>query len=118
MHAHEVEAKPARLAPLFDPPYYVVVFSSLRSGTEDGYCAMSDAMAKLAQKQQGYLGMDSARQDVGITASYWRDLSSIATWKSQLDHLAAQELGRAKWYASYRVRVARVERDYGFEVAT
>jgi heme-degrading monooxygenase HmoA len=101
------------------PPYWAVIFTSLRTEDEGegegGYGAMAAAMERLAQRQPGFLGMESARDGVGITVSYWRDPDSIVAWKADLAHLAAQEKGRADWYARYRVRVARVERDYGFE---
>lgn len=98
-----------------EPPYYAVIFTSLRTEGDDGYGAMSEAMAELAAKQPGYLGVESAREGVGITVSYWADLESIAAWKAELKHLVAQKTGRERWYAAYKTRIARVERDYGFE---
>jgi len=95
------------------PPYYAVVFTSVRTDVEEGYAEMAAAMAELAARQPGYLGIESAREGLGITVSYWRDLEAIAAWKQVVDHVAAQRLGRERWYAAYRVRVARVERDYG-----
>ena len=96
------------------PPYYAVIFSSLRNESDDGYSAMAEQMVELAQQQDGFLGIESAREGLGITVSYWRDLPAIKHWKQQLDHQQAQKLGREKWYASYRVRIAKVEKDYGF----
>ena len=72
-------------------------------------------MLSLAAEQPGYLGVESARDGVGITVSYWRSLEDIANWKRVTDHLEAQRTGRAKWYASFKTRIAKVERDYGFE---
>ncbi len=96
------------------PPYYVVVFTSLQTDDLAGYSEMADRMEELAKEQDGYLGIESARQGVGITLSYWRDLDSIKKWKANLEHLDAQQQGRDRWYQSYRVRVAKVEREYGF----
>jgi heme-degrading monooxygenase HmoA len=45
--------------------------------------------------------------------SYWRDEQAAGAWRAVADHEAAQRLGRERWYASYRVRVARVDREYG-----
>ena len=98
-----------------EPPYYAVIFTSLRTEVDDGYAAMAEAMDALARTQPGYLGIESARDGLGITVSYWRDLDSIAAWKRNVDHLAAQSLGRERWYLSYKTRVARVERDYAFD---
>ncbi|MBY5984577.1 antibiotic biosynthesis monooxygenase family protein [Halomonas cupida] len=99
------------------PPYYAVVFTSLRTAGDHGYADMADKMVELAAQQPGFLGIESAREDgengLGITVSYWADLVSIRAWKAQLDHRQAQAMGRERWYASYRVRVSLVEREYG-----
>lgn len=97
------------------PPYYAVIFTSVRTEGDNGYSDMSEKMAELASKQPGFLGMESAREDVGITVSYWEDLESIKVWKGNLEHLAAQKQGKEVWYHSYKTRIARVERDYGFD---
>ena len=58
--------------------------------------------------------VESVRDGLGITVSYWRSLEDIANWKRVADHLEAQRSGREKWYATYKTRIAKVERDYGF----
>lgn len=94
------------------PPYYAVIFTSIRSDADDtGYAAASARMMELAGTMPGFLGVESARADIGITVSYWRDLESIANWKRHVEHLAAQGEGRRLWYDYYRLRVAKVERD-------
>jgi heme-degrading monooxygenase HmoA len=96
------------------PPYYAVIFTSLRTDAEQAeYEAAAERMMELAQNQPGYLGFESAREGLGITVSYWTDLESIAAWKRHAEHLEAQRSGRARWYKAYRTRIARVERDYG-----
>jgi heme-degrading monooxygenase HmoA len=99
------------------PPYYAVIFTSLRTEVENGYANMADAMVELASQQPGFLGVESAREDVGITVSYWDSLESIAAWKKNAEHQIAQRQGREQWYASYKTRICRVERDYAFERA-
>lgn len=94
------------------PPYFAVIFTSLRTPGDAGYAAMSDRMVALAQAQPGYLGMESAREDVGITVSYWADLDSIRAWKANAEHLQAQALGHQQWYSAFTTRIARVEREY------
>ena len=95
------------------PPYYAVIFTSLRTEGDNGYAAMAQKMVELASKQPGFLGVESAREDVGITVSYWSDLESIQNWKANIEHLEAQKLGHKKWYASFKTRISKVERDYG-----
>jgi heme-degrading monooxygenase HmoA len=97
------------------PPYYAVIFTSIKSDEHDGYEEMSEKMMQLARQQEGFLGVESARNDTGITVSYWKNLSSIKTWKKHTEHLFAQQLGREKWYRLYKTRICLVERDYGFE---
>lgn len=74
---------------------------------------MAERMLELAAMQPGFLGVESARDGVGITVSYWLSLEAIRLWKQQAEHLEAQRLGRERWYATFKVRVAKVERDYG-----
>ncbi|CAB3764518.1 antibiotic biosynthesis monooxygenase family protein [Paraburkholderia solisilvae] len=95
-------------------PYYAVIFTSIRTAEDDGYANMADAMIEAAAKQPGFLGVESARDELGITVSYWDSLESIAAWKQNSAHLLAQKLGRDRWYESYKTRICRVERDYDF----
>lgn len=96
-------------------PYYAVIFTSVRTEIEEGYDEMAELMVSLAQQQKGFLGIESARNQVGITVSYWKDLDSIRIWKQNVDHLAAQQKGRENWYKSYTTRICIVEREYSFE---
>ncbi len=97
-----------------EPPYYAVIFTSRRTEGDEGYGAMTELMERLAAEQPGYLGMEAAREGLGITVSYWRDLEAIAAWKRHMDHSAAQRFGRERWYTAYTVRIAKVERAYAF----
>ncbi len=97
-----------------EPPYYAVIFTSVRTAGDHGYSAMSDLMVNLASAQEGFLGVESARNEVGITVSYWRDLPSITKWRNHVDHKYAQQKGRENWYNAFKARIALVERDYGF----
>ncbi|MEI8074612.1 MAG: antibiotic biosynthesis monooxygenase [Bacteroidota bacterium] len=97
------------------PPYYAVIFSSIISNDIDGYGLMADQMETLVRIQPGYLGHESARNAIGITVSYWESLEAIKNWKAVSEHLVAQQLGRDKWYASYKTRICLVERDYSFD---
>lgn len=94
------------------PPYYAVIFTSIQSTDTDGYAEMAEKMVSLAQTQPGYLGIESARQDIGITVSYWKDLESIKQWKDNAEHMQAQASGISRWYDHYTTRIALVERQY------
>ena len=95
------------------PPYYAVIFTSHRTEGYNGYGRMADRMVELASEQPGFLGVESAREEVGITVSYWSDLESIKRWKENAEHQEAQRLGHEKWYTSFKTRISKVERDYG-----
>lgn len=102
-----------------NPPYYAVIFSSrLRdhqnSQEASDYAAIADQMMVLASVQPGFLGVDSARSDIGLTVSYWQDETSIAAWRAHAEHHIARAMGKARWYSAFSVRVARVERQYGW----
>ena len=95
------------------PPYYAVIFTSHRTDGDNGYGEIAARMAELAAQQPGYLGMESAREGLGITVSYWESLEAIRNWKQNAEHQEAQRLGHQQWYSSFRVRIAKVEREYG-----
>ena len=97
------------------PPYYAVMFTSQRNGIDEpGYGRMAALMDKLASAMPGYLGVESARdgEGLGITISYWQSEAAILAWRDHATHLLAQEMGKARWYAHYELRVAKVERAY------
>jgi len=95
------------------PPYYAVIFSSHRTEGDNGYDAMAGRMVELASQQPGFLGIESVRESLGITVSYWENLDAIRNWKQNAEHNEAQRLGHQQWYSGFRVRVAKVEREYG-----
>jgi heme-degrading monooxygenase HmoA len=108
------------IAALPEPPYWAVIFTSVRHDPrpDDGYAETAARMFALAAEQPGYLGVESAREGLGITVAYFRDEESTRAWTAHADHLVAQERGRSDWYARYAVRVARVERAYRWDRPT
>ena len=98
------------------PPYYAVIFTSLKSKSTEGYGEAAERMIALAREQPGFLGIETTGSgDLGITVSYWESLDAISAWKSNPEHSAIQARGRADWYGQYTVRVVRVEMEYSFE---
>lgn len=98
------------------PPYYAVIFSSLRTDGDQGYGQAAARMLELAHEQSGFLGVESAREDgLGITVSYWSSEAAILAWKQQAEHRAVREQGRATWYSAFQTRVCKVERAYTFQ---
>lgn len=95
--------------------YYAVIFTSERTAIVDGYAETAALMVELASQQKGFLGVESARSEIGITVSYWKDLESIKKCKQNFEHLMAQEKGRNDWYKSYTTRICLVEKEYSFK---
>ena len=95
------------------PPYYAVIFSSIRTDGDNGYGDTAKRMVELASSQPGFLGFESVRQEIGISVSYWASLEAIQSWKENAEHREAQKKAK-DWYGSFRVRVCRVEKEYGF----
>jgi len=98
-----------------NPPYYAVIFSTIRTTFDDGYLETVEKMEALAKQQDGYLGMESARNKIGITVSYWKSLDAILKWRNNAEHTLAREKGKELWYKKYQLRICKVEREYGFE---
>lgn len=100
-----------------DPPYYAVIFSPVRSGEDsEGYQRMAEHMVELAMTMPGFLGIEHGEglDGFGITVSYWRDEAAIKQWYENAEHRAAQARGKSVWYRQFELRVAKVERAYGF----
>jgi heme-degrading monooxygenase HmoA len=104
----------ARLPP---PPYYAVIFSAQRTAVDNGYGETAERMVELARGQPGFLGVESTRGEdgFGITVAYWDSEEAIRAWRLHAEHAAARERGRAEWYRHFELRVARVERAYGWD---
>ncbi len=94
--------------------YYAVIFTSLQTQDTKGYAETANAMEQLAKEQPGYIGMEHAKDQIGITISYWESLEAISKWKENLDHLQAQHAGKERWYQWYKTRICKVERAYEF----
>ena len=114
MESSESMSKPAHTP---DPPYYAVIFTSLRTEDVDGYGDMADKMVELASQQPGFLGVESARGEdgLGITVSYWASEEAIANWRKHAEHRVAQQNGIGRWYSEFFTRVAKVERQRPFK---
>jgi len=95
--------------------YYAVIFTSVQSEKTLGYNEMAAKMVSLAKEQKGFIDIESARDSIGITVSYWDSIEAIKQWKANYEHLNAQKIGRERWYDSYKIRICRVEREYEFE---
>lgn len=97
------------------PPYYAVIFTTILNDNLEDYLETAERIEALAKEQKGFLGIESARNTMGITVSYWQTLADITHWKNNIEHTEARNLGREKWYKQYQLRICKVEREYGFK---
>ena len=102
------------ISSLHKPPYYAVIFTSIRTDVENEYDDTANRMVELAESQPGFLGIDSVREGVGITVSYWESEKAIREWQTQIEHVSAQNRGYSEWYQSFTMRICKVEREYDF----
>lgn len=92
---------------------FVVIFRARVRQFDAEYSAMAARMRELALSQFGCLDFTATTEgEQEIAVSYWPDEASIRAWKQHAEHLAAQQLGRDRWYASYEVDIAEVKRRY------
>lgn len=93
------------------PPYYAVIFSSIRTEGDNGYAEAAENILALARQQPGFLGYESARNVLGISVSYWSSLEAIKAWRNHPSHREVQAKAD-DWYADSRIRICKVERSY------
>lgn len=99
-----------------EPPYYVAIFTSAHTGNHEGYDEDTQTVLDLAVNQPGFIGVEAAGDDdLSFAISYWDSDASIRNFKELAEHLVIQEKGKEKYYRKYKVRIAKVERDYEFE---
>ena len=96
------------------PPYVCAIFTSIRTGVQEGYDEMDELTFKEIETIEGYLGNKSFRDEngFGVNVSYWKDMDALKNWKENTLHKKAQVLGKEKWYKNYKLRICSVERDY------
>ena len=107
------------IATTFDPPYVMAIFTSIRTGVEEGYNKMNELTLAEIKRIDGYLGHEAFRDEngFGVNVSYWKDINALKNWKDNILHKKAQALGKEKWYEQYKLRIGTVNRDYDFKRA-
>lgn len=98
-----------------EPPYYAVIFSSYLKNNLYDYEETFEKLMQIAGEIDGFIGMESVRNDFGISISYWKDKSSIEEWKENFEHIIAKKRGKQEWYKNYSLKIARVEYEKNFK---
>ena len=92
---------------------YAVIFKAKITTFDASYTEIAKKMRELAMDKYGCSDFVSATEDgYEIAISYWETQEQIIKWKQDAEHLVAQELGRSRWYQSYKVEVVKIIREY------
>ncbi len=86
-------------------------------GRRQAYLDIAAGLVPRLEQVEGFLSIErfeSLRVPGKILSlSFWRDEAAVAQWRGLDEHRDAQAAGRGGVFAGYRLRVARVLRDYG-----
>ena len=97
----------------------VTVEFALRPGVEEEFEEVLAEMQERIKRYDGFLGEEPCRslRDDGtfVTIFYFRDRESIKAWRDDPKHARIQKLGREKLFAWYKIRIAEIEREYGWD---
>jgi len=102
---------------------YAVIFEAQpKPGREQDYMALALQLRPQLEKMDGFISIErfTSLHNPGkiLSLSFWRDESAIERWREHLGHRKAQLRGREEIFSDYRIRVARVLRDYGLRNRT
>ena len=96
----------------------VIVFRArMRPNIDDPRIeTLGKRMYELAEKMPGFISYKeySAADGEGVSVVEFASHDELAAWRRHPEHVAVQELARAHWFASYRISVCDVVRDYSF----
>lgn len=102
-----------------EPPYYSVTTTAELGAEFDQSEHMRRGMElyRHARAIDGFIGLEAFYDgNASIAVSYWRDLQAIQIWSRHPAHLEAKAIARDRWFGATITRIARVERDYGFNL--
>lgn len=102
---------------------YSVIFEvEIQEGKKDQYLEIAAHLKEQLVKMPGFISIERFESLVTegklLSLSFWKDENSLLNWKKNIDHMAAQKKGRASIFKDYRIRIAKVERDYTLESST
>ncbi|MCO1332777.1 antibiotic biosynthesis monooxygenase [Microbulbifer sp. OS29] len=87
-----------------------------KSSGREKYLSKAAELKEYLNQFDGFISIErfqSLKQpDKILSLSFWRDAASIKAWKNQPQHLEAQELGKNRLFADYRIRIGEIMRDY------
>ncbi|AMO54819.1 antibiotic biosynthesis monooxygenase [Endozoicomonas montiporae] len=96
---------------------YAVIFEvQIKKGCQDEYLKLG---AMLREELVNYEGFISAERFSSVVTdgkicslSFWENEEAIGRWKAAMKHEMCQNEGKAALFDDFRIRIARVEREY------
>ena len=80
------------------------------------YLQIAAELRKSLENRDGFISIERfqslTEEGKILSLSFWRDEKAIEEWRNLLEHRMAQKKGRESLFRSYRIRVAKVIRDY------
>ncbi|MEA5105656.1 antibiotic biosynthesis monooxygenase [Pantoea sp. S18] len=89
---------------------------------QERYLQLASELKPLLSDTPGFISIErfQSMSSSGkiLSLSWWEDEKSVAGWKQNIMHLAAQKEGKKSIFSFYRIRVANVFRDYSSDKET
>ena len=80
------------------------------------YMALVETLKPELEKAEGFVSLERFESITApgkfVSLQFWKDEESVRKWRNLHQHREAQKRGRAGIFASYRLRIAGVIRDY------
>lgn len=90
--------------------------------TQEGYLQLASELKPLLSDTPGFISIERFQSLTTpgkvLSLSWWEDEESVAGWKRNVMHQAAQKEGKQSIFSFYRIRVASVFRDYSSDKGT
>ncbi|XLZ73055.1 antibiotic biosynthesis monooxygenase [Massilia sp. SR12] len=88
-------------------------------GCKQAYLDIAATLRPMLEQVDGFISIErfQSLSDPGkiLSLSFFRDEQAVQQWRQLEAHRAAQQAGRARLFADYRLRIASVVRDYGLQ---
>ena len=102
---------------------YAVIFEvEIAEGKQNQYLEIAAMLKEQLVKMPGFISIERFESLVNegklLSLSFWEKEEDLLFWKKNVEHMAAQKKGRASIFKDYRIRIAKVERDYNMQTST
>ena len=91
---------------------YAVIFKASLRQQDEEYIKTASRLRELAKSYGCIDFISTTENNLEIAISYWGSEEQIKNWKMDPEHIAAQELGKSRWYDSYTIEIVKIQRIY------